>query len=41
MSEARSWGDAPPCVVDSRQDLVAVFAPRVRGGSDGGIGYQL
>ena len=30
-SEARSWSDTPPYVVDGRQDMVAVFASRGRG----------
>ena len=31
MFEARSWSDTPLCVVDGRQDLVAVFASRDTG----------
>ena len=27
MSEARSGSDSLPCTADSRQDVVAVFAP--------------
>ena len=26
-SKARSWSDTPLCVADSRQDMVAIFAP--------------
>ena len=31
MSEARSWRDTPPCLVNGRQDLVAVFTPGKKG----------
>ena len=31
-SEARSWGDTPPCAVHGRQDTVAVFAPQLGNG---------
>ena len=27
MSEARSWSGTLPCTADSRQNMVAVFAP--------------
>lgn len=31
VSEARSWSDTPLCVVDGRQDMVAVFVPEGEG----------
>ena len=32
LSEARSWSDTPACVVDSGQDMAAVFPPGFGGG---------
>ena len=36
-SEARSQSETPPCVVDSGQDIVAVFAKRGGGGRGSGV----